>query len=576
MKAAVLGKYLLRLPKQTRRILRTCIYGLCAGLAAVFFHLAIHWVYTFTYHEAAEKPAAHFLIITFLVIISTSLAVGYLLNTYCMEARGSGIPQVKMAFWKEFGYIPFRVVWVKFLAGVLSVGGGCSLGREGPSVQLAGGLASNMAGTMGEPKQNRREACIAGAAAGLAAAFNAPLAAVTFVLEEIIEDLQSRFLGSVLLASVIAAFVVYAIIGKHPAFTLGEVGTPTWIVYLLIPFVAAIASLVGILFQRSTLRLRRMRKDFQHVPLWVRPAIGGLITWILGAGVFLWSGHLGVFGLGYEDLSAGLTNQLGWKIAVVLLVTKLIATFCCYGFGGCGGIFAPALFFGGMCGVFFSGILGTTMHLTSGDQILLAVVGMSACLGAVVKAPITSIMIVFEMTHEFDIIPGLMLGTLVSQAVGRSLARRSFYEELLIQDGHNLENVRPPRDLQSWLQLPVSAIANFQPVLLESLQLDHLSQFLKKHPYQCFPVIQDNKPMGVLTRQEAEKALAENRPPKLEAVSFCYPSQIIRELQMLLIESKTGIVLLQDQPNGKVLGLVTLHDLLRAEVSMAREQQVDA
>src|SRR5208283_5479888 len=199
---------------------------------------------------------------SFGVIVTTSLLVGYLLNTFCREASGSGIPQLKLAFWKDFGVVPWRVVWVKFLAGVLSIGGGCSLGREGPSVQLAGGLASNLAGVLGEAKQSRRLAAAAGAGAGLAAAFNTPLAAVVFVLEEIIGDLNSRLLGGVLLASVIGALVVHGFIGKQPAFALTGVESPAWLVYVLTPVIAAAGALIGVVFQKWTLALRARRQQF--------------------------------------------------------------------------------------------------------------------------------------------------------------------------------------------------------------------------------------------------------------------------------------------------------------------------
>ena len=189
-----------KLPGQSRPIFLTCVYGLGAGLAAVAFQAAMNGLYRLSLVDLSHQSRTVFLIGSFGVIVTTSLLVGYLLNSYCRAASGSGIPQLKVAFWKDFGVVPWRVVWVKFVAGVLSIGGGCSLGREGPSVQLAGGVASNLAGILGEPKQSRRLAAAAGAGAGLAAAFNTPLAAVVFVLEEIIGDLNSRLLGSVLLA----------------------------------------------------------------------------------------------------------------------------------------------------------------------------------------------------------------------------------------------------------------------------------------------------------------------------------------------------------------------------------------
>jgi CIC family chloride channel protein len=155
------------LPSKTRATLLTCLYGLAAGGAAVAFQLAVHGLFRLTFINLSHRSTGWFVGGTFAVIIGTSLMVGYLLTRFCREASGSGVPQVKLSYWKDFGYIPWRVVWVKFVAGVLSVGGGCSLGREGPSVQLASGLTSNLAGVLGEPKQNRRCATAAGAAAGL-------------------------------------------------------------------------------------------------------------------------------------------------------------------------------------------------------------------------------------------------------------------------------------------------------------------------------------------------------------------------------------------------------------------------
>lgn len=458
-----------RLPSRWRAVLTTCAYGLGAGAAAVAFQLGMNWLYQFGLVRLSHQPPATFYIGSFVVLIGTSLLVGWLLNSFCREAAGSGIPQLKLAFWKDFGLVPWRVVWVKFVAGILSIGGGSSLGREGPSVQLAGAVGSNLAALTGEAKQARRAPAAAGAAAGLAAAFNTPLAATTFVLEEIIGDLNSRFLGAVLLALVIGAFVVHGIIGKQPAFTLTGVQSPTWVAYVLTPVVAALASVVGVYFQRASLGLRARAKNLRLLPKWTIPALGALLTWVLGSLVFWQTGRLGVFSLGYDDLSSALAGDLGWQLAATLLVTKFIATFACYGFGGCGGIFSPTLFFGGMTGVLVAGLVGLEWHVSRADTLTLAVVGMSACLGAVVFAPVTGILIVFEMTHEFALVPARMLGALVSQAISRKSNRESFYDALLAQDGHELEHVSPPRDLHSWQQLPVSAIANFKPVTAHEL-----------------------------------------------------------------------------------------------------------
>ncbi len=530
-------------------------------------------LHRFSLVNLSHQSRTVFLIGSFGVIVTTSLLVGYLLNSFCREASGSGIPQLKLAFWKDFGVVPWRVVWVKFVAGVLSVGGGCSLGREGPSVQLAGGVASNLAGILGEAKQNRRLAAAAGAGAGLAAAFNTPLAAVVFVLEEIIGDLNSRLLGGVLLASVIGALVVHGLIGKQPAFALSGAGSAGWLVYVLTPAVAAVGALLGVVFQKGTLALRARRQQSPYAPAWVRPSLGAVVTWALGASVFVATGHLGVFGLGYNDLSAGLNHELTWKIAGLLLAAKLVATVACYGLGGCGGIFSPMLFLGGMGGVCLAGLAALVMPLSGPDQLALAVVGMSACLGSVVRAPVTGILIVFEMTHEFSLVPALMIGALVSETISRSMNRLSFYDSLIEQDGHQIEHVKPPRDLRNWQRLPVSAIANFRPVVVTDLNPAELAWTLKAHPYQRFPMAQNGAPAGILTRKEVECSLAEKRAPKWEPAVTCLPSHNVRELQALLIESTALMVIVVDKPNGKILGLITLHDLLRAEVSVAKDSE---
>jgi len=568
--APFLVRYLQKRSQRGRELAKSCLYGVCAGLGAVAFQLAISWLTQLGFTNLSHQKFLTFALGTLAVIVVSSLIVGWLLSVLCPIAAGSGIPQLKLAFWKDFGEVPWRVAWVKFIAGSVSIGGGASLGREGPSVQLAGAVSSNLAALAGEPKQNRRAAAAAGAAAGLAAAFNAPLAATTFVLEEIIGDLNSRLLGGVLLASVLGALVVHGIIGRQPAFTLHGADTPTWLAYAVTPVVAALAGLVGVYFQRFGLGLRERLKNVQRVPLWAIPLGGGLITWVLGVTVFYYTGKLGVFGLGYDDLSSALDQGIAWKIALVLLLAKFVATFCCYGFNGCGGIFSPCLFFGGMVGVIVSGLIGLEWPVSRPDVIALAVVGMSATLGSVVGAPVTGILIVFEMTHEFSLVPALMLGAIVSQTLSRKMNPENFYDALLTQDGHRIEHVRPPRDLLSWQQLPVAAILTASPVVLTDLSATSIQQALKTSPYNRFPVVLNGKLEGVLTRDNAEAAVHDHQPVHLEPATTCRADQTIRDLQNLLIASTTNFVVVNNN-EGAVLGVITLHDLLRAEVQKAAE-----
>jgi CIC family chloride channel protein len=220
-----------------------------------------------------------------------------------------------------------------------------------------------------------------------------------------------------------------------------------------------------------------------------------------------------------------------------------------------------------------TGLTALIIPLRPPDELALMVVGMSACLGAVVRAPVTGILIVFEMTHEFSLVPALMIGALVSETISRRMNRRNFYDALIRQDGHEIEHVKPPRDLRSWHQLPVSAIANLRPALVRDLSAAGLAAALKSFPYQRFPVVQEERVLGIVSRQEAERALAEERLPRLDPAVMCLPGHTIRELQALLIESVTSMVVLLDEPNGRPIGVVTLHDLLRTEVSLVKESE---
>ncbi len=569
-----LSGYLAKLPRNTRNILQTCLYGVAGGLAVVAFQLLINVLFNATFVRLAAQSPLTFLIGSFAVMVGTALIAGFLLSSFCPEAAGSGIPQAKAAFWKDFGVIPWRAVWVKFIAGVLAIGGGSSLGREGPSVHVASGLASTLAGLTGEAKQNRRRATASGAAVGLAAAFNAPLSAMAFVLEEIIQDLNSNLLGSVVVAAVIGALIVHGLVGRQPAFVMANIEAPTWRAYVLTPLAAGLASLAGIFFQKATLDLRGQQRHWNKIPGWLKPAVGAALAWGIGATVFFLTGHLGVFSLGYGDLSAGLdnqltwTNHLTWEIAGLLLAAKLLATILSYGFGGCGGIFSPTLFFGGMSGLLVAGLFSLVMPMPREDSITLAVVGMSACLGAVVRAPVTGILIVFEMTHEFALVPVLMIAALISQGISRRLTSANFYDAVLEQDGFKLEKLLPPRDLQSWQKLPVSAMANFQPVVLNNLEPAEVEKILKANAFANFPVMQDGQPAGIAPRAELMAALAEKRPPKLAPAIRCEPRQTIRELQTLLLDSPTGMAVVCE--GQKLLGIVTLHDLLRAQINAAQ------
>jgi CIC family chloride channel protein len=434
-------------PAAFRTILLPAVYGLFGGLAAVSFQRAVSIVFSILWEIPSQqmRPGT-FTVFSLATILVTSIIAGLILIFVSREAAGSGIPQVKVAYWKDFGSMPAKVVIAKFVAGVLSIGGGCSLGREGPTVHIAGALASNIAGWFGVAKKERRPALLCGAAAGLAAAFNTPLSGIAFVLEQIREDLNDEgFEAQVLIASASAAFVCHTLLGDNPAFVIPSISDISGKLYLLVIPTAGLAALVGVGFQKGTLAWRAEIKRSKGVPFFLKAPVGALINWILGIGVFFATAKIGVFGLGYGDLQTMVGGGIDSSQATVLLIAKLAATTAAYAWGGVGGIFSPILFFGAAIGVVFGDLCGLVLNLQPSDRTALTVAGMSACLGAVVRAPITSILIGFEMTHQFSFVPLLMIGTIASQAVSRGLCRTDFYNDVIEQDGIELELYMPPR-----------------------------------------------------------------------------------------------------------------------------------
>jgi chloride channel protein, CIC family len=565
----LLTDYVRRVPADLRTILLPFVYGLFGGLAAVAFQKGVSIIFSMFWEVPSQQmQRGAFAFFSLATILAASIIAGLILTFVSRDAAGSGIPQVKVGFWRDFGFMPAKVVLAKFFAGAISIGGGCSLGREGPTVHIAGALASNIAGWLGVAKQGRRPALLSGAAAGLAAAFNTPLSAITFVLEEIIEDLNNRgFLAQVLIASVTATFVCHAFLGDNPAFVIPSIGHVSGVVYLLVIPIAGLAALAGVAFQKGTLVWRDEIKRIKRVPFFLKPAVGAVLNWILGIAVFFAVAKIGVFGLGYGDLETMFYGGISGPQAALLLIAKLAATTAVYAWGGAGGIFSPTLFFGAAIGLAFTDLCGLVLHLQPSDRIALTVAGMSACLGAVVRAPITSILIVFEMTHQFSFVPLLMIGTIASQAVSRALCHTNFYSDIIERDGIELERHIPPRSLAALQSRPISTLANFSPIFASSTDREELERLCSKHPYQQFPLITNGQLIGTVNRNK----ILGGQSPKIEvdpAEAIPAHSSIKEAVAKMVGNSMSLLVILSATENTPI-GIVTLHDVLRLQTQLS-------
>jgi CIC family chloride channel protein len=390
------------------------------------------------------------------------------------------------------------------------------------------------------------------------------LSAITFVLEEIIEDLNNRgFLAQVLIASVTATFVCHTFLGDDPAFVIPSIGHFSSILYLLVIPTAGLAALAGVAFQKGTLIWRDKIKRIKRIPFFLKPAVGATMNWILGISVFFTISKIGVFGLGYGDLEKMFYGGISGPQAGILVIAKLAATTAVYAWGGAGGIFSPTLFFGAAIGLVFTDFCGLVLHLQVNDRIALTVAGMSACLGAVVRAPITSILIVFEMTHQFSFVPLLMIGTIASQAVCRALCHTNFYSEIIERDGIELERHMPPRSLASLQSRPVSTLANFSPIFASSTDRDELERLCAEYPYQQFPLVMDGRLVGLLGRS----MILSSQSPRIapEPAEAIPAHSTIREAVATMVENSMSLLVILSTTENAPIGIVTLHDVLRLQ-----------
>jgi len=443
-------------PTERQRLLAlTILSGALCGLAAVSFHLGIGKAESILINRALSAPHPYWIYWTILTPALGGLICGVALHYWVPGAVGSGIPQVKYAYALHAGHVPLRDAIGKFVLGVVQVGSGASLGREGPTVQICAGISSLLARAASLSKQSQRRLAAVGVAAGIAAAFNAPIAAVTFTLEEVIGDLDQTMLSGVIVAAAVAAVVERTILGQHPVFDLPRVYTMGPALSLMsYAVLGLLAALVSVAFTDSLLSLRAGFKRLTLVPRWGHPALGGFLTGILAVIAVLWLKQRGVTGGGYNTLNLALTASLPIKILLGLCLLKFAATICSYSSGGVGGIFAPALFIGGMLGGAV-GFADVALFLHPPETIgAFALVGMGAVLAGIIRAPMTSVLIIFEMTGSYGLILPLMIANMTAYALARHWRHTAIYEALLLQDGAALPHGKPITSEESAAELP--------------------------------------------------------------------------------------------------------------------------
>jgi chloride channel protein, CIC family len=432
------------LPSENQRLFAlTLVLGAVCGLLAVAFHGAISGAERLLIHRALHAADQSWMIWTIVTPTVGGLVAGAALTFLVPGARGSGIPQVKQAFATEGGRVRFRDAAGKFIISAFQIGSGASLGREGPTVHICAGATSLLARLSALHPRSIRKLTPVGVAAGIAAAFNAPIAAVTFTIEEIVGTLDQTVLSGVVIAAALAAVIERGILGVHPVIQVSEAYGLDHVSSLpLFALLGVVAAGVSVLFTDSLLKLRLFFRHFTLLPTWMHPAVGGLVTGATAVGLLSWLGAGGVVGGGYETLGHALGGQLSLKVLLALACAKVVATVLSYSSGGAGGIFAPSLFIGAMIGGAVGHLDVALLGHESKQLGAFALVGMGAVFAGVIRAPITSVLIIFEMTGGYGLVLPLMLANMTSYVFARRLRPVPIYEALLRQDGVHLPEAR--------------------------------------------------------------------------------------------------------------------------------------
>jgi len=411
--------------------------GIFAGLAVVCFRITMEWVRLYLLGSTLNPPPLR----AFLAPCLTGLLISLLIFTIFKGAAGSGLNQTKAALYIFDGYIPFRTVIGKFITASLAIGSGHSLGPEDPALQIGAGLASAVGTRLKLSRKKMRLLAPVGAAAGLAAAFNAPISAVLFVIEEVIGHWSAGILGAIVLAAVSSVVTMRLFLGAEPLFRIPSVGVIRWqelVAYAVLGILGGIASVV---FSKAIGWLRPKVKETPMTLQVLYPGIAGLLIGLIAV-----AGFPQVMGAGYDFMDLAMHDQYTWEILGLLAGLKILATTLSFVSGTPGGMFAPTLYIGAMLG----GAVGTVEHnffpYLTGSVGTYALVGMGVLFAGFLRAPITSVFMALEVSGDYSIILPVLVANTFSYLISRRLQAAPVLEVLTRLDGLSLPAMEEKRE----------------------------------------------------------------------------------------------------------------------------------
>ncbi len=545
------------------------VVGAGAGLGAIAFrYLILAFTELFSGH-GDPSDLGHFTnphlpllgpYVVLVIPILGGLLYGPLVYRFAPEARGHGVPEVMLAVHSNEGRIRGRVPVVKSLASALCIGAGGSVGREGPIVQIGSAIGSVLGQASRLSSRELRLLVACGAAGGIAATFNAPIAGVFFALELILRDFQTRSFGLVVLSSVVATAVGRLAFGSGAFLHLPVFHLVSAAEYPLYALLGLLAGLVGVAFIRALYGAEDLADRIWRGPAWLRPAAGGLL---LGAVLLVLPE---MYGVGYPVLENAIAGQYALGLLVAFLVGKVVATSLTMAIGGSGGVFAPSLFMGAMLGSAFGLGAHALLPAATAGAGAYGLVGMGAVFGAAGRAPITAVLIVFELTGDYSIILPLMLAVVVATGLSHRLSTSSIYTLKLKRRGIDIERQALDGTLAG--MRVGQAMGPAPRALAPDLGLPELAARFAREGKSALPVLdKEGMLVGVIAARDVEREGASGAQADAAAlvleVPELYADQELADAVELLSNGDREALPVLAAGTRRIVGWIDHRDLLR-------------
>jgi CIC family chloride channel protein len=540
-------------------LLLAVVIGLYSGLAVVLFRVAIDYTRLRLLGPALEPTGWRVVLVPALA----GLVVGYLVVRFFPRARGNGVNQTKAAMYIYDGYIPFSTVIGKFLTCALSIGSGQSLGPEDPSLLMGAGIASALGRRLRLTRDKLRLIAPVGAAAGLAAAFNSPISAVLFVIEEVIGRWNAGVLGATVLAAVSSVVVGRSFLGDEPLFRIPAYHLAHPAELLAYAALGVVGGLASLLFVKMIVGLRPRLRALPRWTQFFQPAVAGLLIGFIG----LWLPQ--VMGAGYGFIDQAMHDQFTWRMLALLGLFKILSTTLSFTSGTPGGMFAPTLFIGAMIGGAVGGIEHHFFPFLTGSVGAYALVGMGTLFAGFLRAPFTSVFMVLEVSGNYSIILPVMISNTIAYLISRQYQRTPLFDALSRQDGLDLPSMEEQRE-ESLLRVEDAMRPYTGPSLsIETSAAEALRSLTDLEQELLLLGGADGTWRGI-TRGDLEKKLSEEsgglslgRILAGQRLPWVHPDQPL-DVALREIRDAPFLPVLHRADFRKLEGVITVEDILRA------------